>query len=145
VYCWPTECIESVIGRFSIYSVEMMPVCIFDRKLIGVVSEQDLVSAFAEYGEDFGILTARDLMKPAGVTCRHNQLMVEAARTMRANGMRRLVAVNAGRAIGVVSIHDILACRNASIVAGPQAGQCSSGAPTGNRGHLRPIGAGAFK
>jgi CBS-domain-containing membrane protein len=103
--------------------ISAFPVLGDDDKVIGVVSEDDLLVkesfAGAEGGPRFlarhgdkakaAALTARELMTTPAITIRPDATVAEAARTMHGKHVKRLPVVNgAGNLVGVVSRVDLL-------------------------------------
>jgi len=116
------------------HRVSAFPVLDDDRKVIGVVSEADLLTKQAlDSGEDgmpgmiTGLLrhreqekargiTAGDLMTSPPVTVRPEETVEHAARLMYTHRAKRLPVVNAaGRLVGIISRADVL------VVSDPQA------------------------
>jgi CBS domain-containing protein len=105
------------------YRVSAFPVVDDDRKVIGVVSEADMLNKEAlvdEPGMFGGILhrrdqakargvTAGDLMTAAVVTVRPEDTVEHAARLMYDRGVKRLpVTDDDGRLVGIISRADVL-------------------------------------
>jgi len=105
------------------YRVSAFPVVDDDRKVIGVVSEADMLTKEALDGEPgvfSGILhrrdqakargiTAGDLMTAAVVAVRPEDTVEHAARLMYDRGVKRLpVTDESGRLVGIVSRADVL-------------------------------------
>lgn len=103
--------------------VSALPVLDSDNRVIGVVSEADLLAKEAVAGGQNAVLhwphraeerkasavLARDLMTRPAVTIGRDATVVEAARMMRARRVKRLVVTNEmGRLLGIVSRIDVL-------------------------------------
>lgn len=96
----PFATIASVLSRKAIGAV---PVVDGDRRLLGVVSEGDLIGA-----RDGAGVTARALMSRARTVTGETPLPA-AARLLAEAGVRQLFVVEGVRLVGVVSRRDLLA------------------------------------
>ena len=76
--------------------------------IIGIVSERDIVRAYAEHE---GGLAEQSLMTSPVVTCSPETTIADAAQLMEGHHIRHLPVVEGTRLIGVVSIRDIVARR----------------------------------
>lgn len=104
--------LADVAELMDFYRVSGLPVCDAAGSVVGVISQTDLVRARATEGlwSSWPGLTASHLMSRPVITVRVDTPLVEAARTMEANGVHRLVVIGAdGRtAVGVVSMGDLV-------------------------------------
>jgi CBS domain-containing protein len=110
------------------FGVSGFPVVDDDGKVIGVVSEADMLAKEALQDEDHGLretaaaivrrtqrrkgagVTARDLMTSPAVTVTAEDTVAHAAAVMYTRGLKRLPVVDAaGRLVGVISRVDVLA------------------------------------
>lgn len=96
----PFATIAAMLSRNAIGAV---PVVDSDRRLVGVVSEGDLVG-----GRDGAGVTARELMNRHPHTVREDVTVPAAARLLAEAGVRRLYVVAHGRLVGVLSRRDLL-------------------------------------
>jgi CBS domain-containing protein len=118
---------KEMAARLREYRVSAFPVIDENRRVIGVVSEADLLAKEALAGEDAGIpaaitgilhhkdhqkaegLTAGDLMTHPAVTVRPEDSVEHAARLMYTLQVKRLPVVDAGGyLVGIVSRADLL-------------------------------------
>ncbi|MEU6977880.1 CBS domain-containing protein [Streptomyces sp. NPDC046371] len=121
----PETPFKQIARLFADHDVSAVPVVDADRRLLGVVSEADLLRATAELpdleGRWAGVRllsqerglpdaeTAAQPMTSPAVTARANWNLVETARTMHRKGVKRLpVADETGRVVGIVSRSDLL-------------------------------------
>ncbi|MCX4768692.1 Inosine-5'-monophosphate dehydrogenase [Streptomyces sp. ADI92-24] len=110
---------------FAEHDISAVPVIDENRRILGVVSEADLLRATAELpdleGRWAGVRllseerrmpdaeTAADLMTSPAVAAQSSWSLVETARTMHRKGVKRLpVADETGRLAGIVSRSDLL-------------------------------------
>jgi CBS-domain-containing membrane protein len=118
---------KEMAARLRQYRVSAFPVIDENRRVIGVVSEADLLAKEALAGEHVGIpaaltgilhhkeyqkadgLTAGDLMTHPAVTVRREDSVEHAARLMYTLQVKRLPVVDAGGyLVGIVSRSDLL-------------------------------------
>ncbi len=75
------------------------------RKVVGVLSERDIIRALASNKEDAKV---EELMTKDVVTVKDTDTLYKAAKLMREHGIRHLVVVNEdGIPVGVLSIRDL--------------------------------------
>ncbi|HEY7596096.1 MAG TPA: CBS domain-containing protein [Actinophytocola sp.] len=86
-----------------------VPVLDEQGRLVGAVSELDLVQAGLRAPGDLAALTACEVMT-SPVTVRPDMPLQTATRLLGAAGIRRLFVVADGRLVGVVSRGDLLRC-----------------------------------
>lgn len=121
----PTTPFKEIARLLSAHDVSAIPVVDEERRVIGIVSEADLLRSTAELpdleGRWAGVRllsresglpdaeTAAELMTAPAVVARPNWNLVETARTMNSKGVKRLpVTDEAGRLVGIVSRADLL-------------------------------------
>lgn len=96
----PFATVAAILSRNHISAV---PVVDRDGRLIGVVSEADLIG-----GRDGAGMTARELMTSAVCTVTGDATLSAAARLLVETGVRRLFVIEHGRLVGVLSRRDLL-------------------------------------
>ena len=114
---------KEIIAVMRLGHVSALPVLDSENRVIGVISEADLLAKEAAGGGQHAVLhwphraeerkasaiQARDLMTRPAVTIGPDATVVEAARMMRARRVKRLpVTDDAGHLIGIVSRIDVL-------------------------------------
>jgi CBS domain-containing protein len=122
----PTTPFKEVVARLAQHRVNAVPVVDDDNRVLGVVSEADLLlkEEFPEPEMDTPLRwtrrdrrergkaaasVARDLMTVAVVSIAPEATVAEAARRMRTAGVKRLPVVErGGRLVGIVSRGDLL-------------------------------------
>lgn len=82
-----------------------MPIVTEDKRIIGIISEQDFVELIA--GIKTG-KTVKDYMSERVITIMPDVSIEEATKTMRNNGLRRLPVVKDGILLGMASSRDIV-------------------------------------
>lgn len=77
-------------------------------RLVGMVTDRDIVCKGLADGRDIASLTARDVMSGPIVYCRTDEDIEDAARVMEEHAIRRLPVLNEKkRMVGMLSIGDI--------------------------------------
>jgi len=83
--CIPEDSITSICTRLSALNIGAFPVCDARGTLVGILSERDVVRAFARDGARLADMHVRDLMTQEVVTCATDTTMVEAEKIMGLN------------------------------------------------------------
>lgn len=105
----PDEPVEVAARTLAHYNVGALPVCGFDGRLCGVVTDRDLVTRCVASGRSAGNTRVRDVMT-ARVICAGPEMDVgAAAHLMGREQVRRLPVVENGRLCGMVSLGDMAA------------------------------------
>jgi CBS domain-containing protein len=112
VICLPDDTLPLVAKSMYAHSIGAMPVCEIGTRMVGIVSERDLVRVFARSDwSELQYLRARDVMTSRVVSCRPEDTMLSAQETMRNNHFRHLPVMQDGKVIGMLSLRDTLALR----------------------------------
>jgi CBS domain-containing protein len=109
--CIPEESIVSICTRLSNLNIGAFPVCDPNGALVGIISERDVVRAFAKHGARLADQHVRDLMTREVVTCAHDQTMLDAEKLMQKHRVRHIPVVDGRRLVGMISIRDIFVWR----------------------------------
>ena len=85
-------------------------VVLSNRKVVGVISEGDIVAALAQHGQSAGTVWVRDVLsRQVSVT---TDTTIERAMSLMTHGhLRHLPVINNGELRGIVSLGDIVKCR----------------------------------
>ena len=79
-----------------------------DDRLIGMVTDRDIVCRALADGRDPRTVTARQIMTPGIVFCRDDEELDDAARIMEQKQIRRLPVIDGNkRMVGVLSLGDL--------------------------------------
>lgn len=112
VVCLPDDNLPAVAKSMYAHNIGAMPVCEVGTRMVGIISERDLVRVFARSDwSELQYLRARDVMTSRVVSCRPEDTMQSAQETMRTNHFRHLPVVQDGKVIAMLSLRDTLALR----------------------------------
>jgi CBS domain-containing protein len=112
VICLPDNLLNAVANLMYTHNIGAMPVCEMGTRIVGVISERDLVRAFARTDlNELQYLRARDVMTTRVVSCGPDETMQTAQELMKTNHFRHLPVVKDGRVQGMLSLRDTLALR----------------------------------
>lgn len=110
--CIPEESITSICTRLSALNIGAFPVCdSHDGRLVGVISERDIVRAFPKDGARLADKHVRDLMTTEVVTCDLDSTMLDAERLMHKRRIRHMPVMDHGKVVGMLSIRDVMVWR----------------------------------
>ena len=82
-----------------------------DRRVIGIVSERDLVQELAAHGAASLDLPLTDVMTRKVTTCSASDTISSVMEKMTAGKFRHLPVIEQGRLVGIVSIGDVVKYR----------------------------------
>ena len=107
----PKKSIATICTRLSALNIGAFPVCDAHGALIGIISERDVVRAFARDGARLADMHVRDLMTREVETCGLDTPMVEAEKIMNRRRVRHLPVMDGARLAGMLSIRDVMVWR----------------------------------
>jgi len=112
VTCRPNDTLDTVAKLMHTNGIGAVPVCEVGMRMVGIVSERDLVRTFAtnDSGE-LGHLRVRDIMSTQVKCCGPDDDMYAAERLMRRYHFRHVPVVETERVVGMLSIRDTQALR----------------------------------
>jgi len=109
VSCRRADTIQAAASLLYSNRIGAMPVVDSDGKLVGILSERDIVSALSQRPHEVMKLRVRDIMSSPAVTARNDNDMDKAMRLMMSHKFRHLPIVDErGRLCGMLSIRDCL-------------------------------------
>lgn len=93
------------------YDVGVLPVC-EAGKLVGVITDRDIVIRAVAQGRDPSAVTVRETMTTDFASCREDEEAALAAQIMEDRQIRRLPILDQhGRLAGIVSLRDLQVCQ----------------------------------
>ena len=104
----PSDTLQTTAQKMRDRDIGFLPVCDDDR-LIGVLTDRDVIVRAIAEGMDPNVTIGRDLVTSPAIYCFDDQSVDEAAKLMHDNQIRRLVVLHRGdkRMVGVVSLGDL--------------------------------------
>jgi len=103
----PDDTLQDVAQRMKDLGVGALPVCENDR-LVGIITDRDITVRATAEGEDPWTGRVHEFMTRGITYCFEDQDIIEGARLMKQNQLRRLVVLNrAKRLVGIVSLGDL--------------------------------------
>lgn len=104
----PSTSITEAAQRMKALDVGSIPVCGDNDKLVGMITDRDIVIRCIADGLDTKFASVSDVMTPNIMFCRDSQDIREAAEIMERQKIRRLVVINDDkRLVGIVSLGDL--------------------------------------
>lgn len=111
----PTETIETFAHRLRMAGIGAMVVLGEGGKIVGMISERDVVRGIAEHSAAALKMTVADLMTKRVVTCGLDDNIARIARLMTDNRIRHLPVIDNGRLSGLISVGDVVKHRLAEM------------------------------
>ena len=103
----PGTSVEQLALWMRAHSIGAIPIGENDR-LVGMVTDRDIVCRCLAAGRDAKTTTARDVMTEGIIFCLDKQELDDAARIMETKKIRRLPVINGKkRMIGILSLGDV--------------------------------------
>ena len=91
------------------YNIGAIPVINNNKKLVGIISERDIVKALSNYkNKDYSILLVNQLMTKTVISCEKEVLSDKLMELMTINKIRHIPIVENNAPIGIVSIGDVV-------------------------------------
>jgi CBS domain-containing protein len=104
----PDTSIQEAADRMRALDVGALPVCEAGQRLIGMVTDRDIVIRAVARGEEPGKTKTSDVMTRDLVWCYDDDSLEEVTRKMRERQVRRIPVLNRSKKlVGVVSLGDL--------------------------------------
>lgn len=113
VACTPGDPLEDIARRLTENTIGALPVLDATGRLVGIISERDLVRAYAKGPAEVARLNVRDVMTANVITISPEDDFEDARALMTEHAIRHLPIVDEERVIAVVSIRDLVASQRA--------------------------------
>jgi CBS domain-containing protein len=104
----PTRTIAEVARLLSSRRIGAVPVCDAEDRILGILSERDVMYALASHGAATLQMTARQLMTVTLHIATPDTTVDEALAAMTEGRFRHMPVIQHGRLIGIVSIGDVV-------------------------------------
>ena len=103
----PGDTLQTAAEKMRDRDIGFLPVCDGER-LIGVLTDRDLITRALADGLESKAMLARDLVTSPAIYCFDDQSVDEAAKLMHDNQIRRLVVLSRDKQmVGVISLGDL--------------------------------------
>jgi len=107
----PTATLETAVGTLSQHRIGALLVLGPDRRLIGILSERDIVRVLADQGADALKQPLAQVMTRKVITCSQSDSVNVLMERMTTGKFRHLPVVEQDKVIGLVSIGDVVKYR----------------------------------
>ncbi len=107
----PDESAALAARLLSRHDLGALPVCDRSGRLLGIVTDRDIVLRCVAAGQDPVRVPVQDIMSIAPITVSPEQSVTEAAHRMAHSQIRRLPVVEDGTLVGMVSLGDLARSR----------------------------------
>lgn len=104
----PEDTVETTAVLLSSNNIGAMPVKDRDGKLIGMLSERDIVRGFAQKGGRIFEMRVSDLMTVNVVTCKPDDTLREIGEVMSKRHIRHLPVMEGDTLVGMISLRDVM-------------------------------------
>ncbi len=104
----PHEAVASVVKVLTLNRIGAAPVVDEQGRLVGIISERDIIRGMSENGEAVSTLPAERLMTCEVRTCSPGDQIVEVMQVMTHQRFRHLPVLQNGALCGIVSIGDVV-------------------------------------
>ncbi|MCF6199941.1 MAG: CBS domain-containing protein [Hyphomicrobiaceae bacterium] len=109
ISCRPEDSVKSAATLLTSNKIGAMPVLDEAGKLVGLLSERDIVRVFATNTAEIMTMLVGELMSRNPVTCNKEDGMDRAMQLMKRHRFRHLPVMDGDELFGIVSIRDALA------------------------------------
>lgn len=104
----PEASLVDAARKMKKLDVGPLPVCGDKERLVGMITDRDIVIRAVADGRDLAETKVQDIMTPDVEYCFEDQAVEHAARLMREKQIRRLVVLNRDkRLVGILSLGDM--------------------------------------
>ena len=104
----PHDTVDSVVRILTRNCIGAAPVLDADGRLVGIISERDILHGTAAHGDGVFSLQVDQLMTREPNTCSPDDRIIELMETMTLQRVRHLPVVRNGKLLGIVSIGDVV-------------------------------------
>jgi CBS domain-containing protein len=104
----PTVTLATAIAALAAHRIGALVVLGADQRVIGIVSERDIVRAISERGDGALHDPVAQVMTRAVVTCTENETISEIMERMTKGKFRHVPVIEQERLVGIVSIGDVV-------------------------------------
>jgi len=110
--CHAATSVREIAQRMTRRSIGAMPVLEDGRKLVGIITERDMVTKLLALAHDCSRASADEIMTPAPFSMPPDAFMYEAITFMVRRGIKYLPVVEQGELVGIVTLRDLMRFRS---------------------------------
>lgn len=111
----PTATLQAAVNLLSQRRIGALVVTGADHRIVGIISERDIVRVLGERGTAVLDAPVAETMTRKVVTCARSETVPEIMERMTVGKFRHVPVADQGRLIGIVSIGDIVKARLAEL------------------------------
>lgn len=104
----PNDTVKQAIDSLFSHKIGALPVCEADGKLVGIISERDILKGLHNRSKDITNDKVRDLMTTEVIVGIPEDELEEILANMTEKGVRHLPVMVGPRVIGMLSIRDVI-------------------------------------
>jgi CBS domain-containing protein len=108
ITCRPEDTVETAATLLVTNQIGAMPVRDANGRIVGMLTERDIMRGFSQQGTQIDRLLVGDLMAKKLMTCTPDDAMVAARKVMKVNRVRHLLVMEHDHLVGLLSISDVL-------------------------------------
>jgi CBS domain-containing protein len=108
ITCRPEDTVETAATLLVTNQIGAMPVRDANGRIVGMLTERDIMRGFSQQGTQVDRLLVGDLMAKKLMTCTPDDAMVAARKVMKVNRVRHLLVMEHDHLVGLLSISDVL-------------------------------------
>ena len=106
--CAPTDTVIQAAQLMKQHDVGSVPVVESDKRLVGIVTDRDLVVKVLAAGRGVEQATVKEAMTPNPASCREDDDLEQAMKLMKERQVRRMPIVDgAGKLAGIIAQADV--------------------------------------
>ena len=104
----PDETVAATVRLLNVKRIGAVVVCDAAAKVVGVISERDIIRGVAVNGARALEMRVRDLMTSEVITCKPTETISEVMKVMTERRFRHLPVIDGGELQGIISIGDVV-------------------------------------
>ena len=104
----PNQTVASVAKVLTLNKIGAAPVIDEEDRLVGIISERDIIRELSEHGDAVLTFPVEQLMTRKVMTCSPDDPLVDLMRVMTLQRFRHLPVIRDGALCGIISIGDVV-------------------------------------
>lgn len=103
----PDNSLREAARIMNSHNIGSLVVCSKERKIVGIISERDLLRAISDFDKGLFEKRVSEVMTRSVITCSPDENVVEILSLMRKNVIRHIPVLDSGELVGIVSIREL--------------------------------------